>query len=54
MEVQMLLSGPERENGKALSSDDSSVAVANWFLVFDVALCSSTCSGFKVCPSSLL
>jgi hypothetical protein len=49
----MLLS-PERGKGKALSSDDSCVAVANWFLVFDVAVCSSACSGFKVCLSGLL
>jgi hypothetical protein len=32
----MLLSA-ERGKGKALSSDDSCVAVANWFLVVDVA-----------------
>jgi hypothetical protein len=52
MEVQMLLSA-ERGKGKALSSDDSCLAVANWFLVVDVALCSSTSSGLKVCPSGL-
>jgi hypothetical protein len=50
----MLLSAPECGKGKALSSEESCVAVANWFLVFDFALCYSTCSGFKVCSSGLL